>query len=243
VASNIASALVKMDMADTKLSSDEGEIISLLEVGSQLLFPDSSNNREEKMDTQPWDDPKKITSSSIQRGIEILSYVTTKTFAKNEIAHGFTGNSSPSSVLDRLVELCIQDPSMGNTLTGYGIASIFSSLVVSNETLRKEAFQGKDITMEQYDHLQNLGRTEEEKEWEKTHQDVDPPQAVRERIRTLVPKNVSRAILALLQHSKENTRDLLLSCLVRMAGEESVRGIMVQQGVLSECLRVESEVR
>ena len=42
---------------------------------------------------------------------------------------------------------------MGDSITNYGIDSIFVHMAVLLETLHKEAFIGKDITAEQYDEL------------------------------------------------------------------------------------------
>ena len=85
-------------------------------------------------------------------------------------------------------------------------------------------------------------KTEEEKEWEKNRVDVDPPRAVRDRIRKLAQKNVPRAMIHLLEQATDTTRDIVTTTLVRMAEEESVRGIMVQQGVLTACIQLFSEV-
>lgn len=244
IASNIASTFAKLGLADTKTCSDEGEIIALLQVGTQLLFQDpSSLSISPSLEKKNTSSISTTTSPSIQRGIEILSYVATKTLAKEELSHGYKGCTSSQSVIERLVEICTTLRSGTSSIDSYGIATIFSSLVVSNETLRKEAFQGKDITVEQYEALQNLGKTEEEKEWEKKRVDVDTPRAVRDRIQQLARKNVPRAMIHLLEKATDTTRDVVVTTLVRMAEEESVRGILVQQGVLKACIQVVSEVR
>ena len=127
----------------------------------------------------------------------------------------------------------------------YGLAGIFNLLSVSVETLRKEAFVGKEITKEQYDQLQALGKTEEEKEAaaKKDETEGDTPAAVSERIRKLANANVPRAIVKLLEGSSDATQEKLLEGMGRMASEQSVRGIMIQQGCLSACLKLDKGVR
>jgi hypothetical protein len=128
----------------------------------------------------------------------------------------------------------------------YGLAGIFNLLSVSIETLQKEAFVGKEITKEQYDQLQALGKTEEEKEvdFEMGKRDGDSPIAVTDRIQKLANANVPRALVKLLDGSNtDTTQQKLLEGMGRMASEPSVRGIMIQQGCLSACLELDKGVR
>jgi len=112
-------------------------------------------------------------------------------------------------------------------------------MAVSTETLRKEAFIGKEITADQYEELQALGKTEEEKENAKQNQDIDPPEAVHERIRKMANCNVPRAMVKLMTNASEHTLEQVVTGMNRMAVEETARGVMVQQGCLSACLKVE----
>jgi hypothetical protein len=130
----------------------------------------------------------------------------------------------------------------GDAQMAFGLAGIFNLLAVSMETLRKEAFIGKEITKEQYDQLQALGKTEEEKDIDakKDAKEVDTPAAVRERIRKLANANVPRAMVKLLEGStSDSTQEKLFEGMGRMASEQSVRGIMIQQGCLTTCLQLD----
>ena len=183
----------------------------------------------------------------MDRGIEVLAYLVSKTFVKEKVVSGYKPEGSPANrktALQRLVEIACA-PNSGDAQMAYGIAGIFNLLSVSIETLRKEAFIGKEITKEQYDQLQALGKTEEEKEVEakKDEKEGDDPALVSERIRKLASANVPRAMVKLLQGSNsDTTQDKLLEGMCRMASEPTVRGLMIQQGCLTTCLQLDKGV-
>ena len=234
VRSGAASCAAKIGLSNKSLSANEGEVMGLLDVAIDLLFEDEdmqSNIGKE--------------STSIDRGIEVLAYLVSKTYVKEKIANGYMPDgptSNHKSALQRLVELGCDLGTTSDSQIAYGLASIFNLIAVSIETLRKEAFIGKEITQEQYDQLQALGKTEEEKEASSKHdrKEGDDPSSVRERIQKLANANVSRALVKLLEGSSSDaTQDKLLEGMGRMASESSVRGIMIQQGCLTACLRLD----
>ena len=106
---------------------------------------------------------------------------------------------------------------------------------------------GKEITKEQYDQLQALGKTEEEKaaEAKQDEREGDDAKSVSERIRKMANANVPRAMVKLLESSKSSdaTQEKLLEGMGRMASEQSVRGAMIQQGCLTTCLQLDKGVR
>ena len=217
----------------------------------------------------------------MDRGIEVLAYLLSKTFVKEKVASGYmpdglSANRKPT--LQRLVEIACALRSSDSQIA-YGLAGIFNLIAVSIETLRRETFIGKEITQEQYDQLQALGKTEEEKKASSkiVEKEGDDPALVRERIRKLANANVPRAMVKLLEGSSSDatqdkilegmgrmasemalflfneTRCLvahilnltppLISCIVTSkASEPSVRGIMIQQGCLTTCLRLDKGV-
>ena len=250
VRSGAASCVAKIGLASTALSQDEAEVIELLGVAIELLFEedelDSSNSRSNS--------PSKVVSSklpaaatSVERGVEVICYLAQKTFVKNSIASGYKPKESSSNrkaALQQLVEIacssCSSDAQMA-----YGLACIFNLIAVSIETLQKEAFAGKEITKEQYDQLQALGKTDEEKEMEakKAYQDGDNLEAVTDRIHKMANANVPRAMVKLLEGSNtDSTQQKVLEGIGRMACEPSVRGMMIQQGCLSACLQLDKGV-
>jgi hypothetical protein len=183
----------------------------------------------------------------MDRGIEVMTYLVSKTFVKERIANGYKPDGSPpnrETAIQRLVEIACA-PKSGDAQMAFGLAGIFNLLSVSIETLQKEAFVGKDITKEQYDQLQSLGKTDEEKdvEAERGEREGDNPRAVSERIRKIANANVPRALVKLLEGSNSDaTQEKLLEAMGRMASESSVRGIMIQQGCLSACLQLDKGV-
>jgi hypothetical protein len=84
-------------------------------------------------------------------------YVVANTTVKEELAAGFGGARGPAlNLLVQAAEL----PATGEI----GLATIFQLKAATNEQIRKEAFEGTEVTMEQYDELQRMRKTEEEKE-------------------------------------------------------------------------------
>lgn len=255
IRSGAASCAAKIGLASKALSEDEAEVMELLDVAIELLFGedglDSSNSKssipgKNVLCKLPQFRPSTETTS-MDRGVEVISYLAQKSFVKNQIANGYKPEGSPSShktALQQLVEIGCA-PNSGDAQMAYGLACIFNLVAVSIETLQKEAFVGKEITKEQYDQLQALGKTDEEKEIEtrKGSRDGDNPQAVIDRIHKMANANVPRAMVKLLEGSNsDSTQHKLLEGMGRMACEPSVRGIMIQQGCLSACLQLDKGV-
>jgi hypothetical protein len=235
VRSGAASAMAKLGLADKGVSSDEGELFSLMEVASGLL-----GSEDEDIE------PVESTSTSLadnsdneprERGIELLNYLASKTMVKDELAHGYMGTGSDESILESLIKIS-RHPESLSTGAVYALSNIFTSLAVSIETLRKEAFEGKDITADQYEQLQAMGKTEEEKELEEKKREKDSPDAVRQRIEKMSEKNVPRVLVTLMKDATDATQEKVVLCMVRMATEESVRGAMIQQGCLTACINI-----
>ena len=237
VRSGAALAMAKLGLADKAVSSDEGELMSLLEVAGGLVIESSKNIN----------DSSSGSLTQLERGIELLSYLSSKTTIKDEVAHGFTLQSlSDKSLLEFLVDLSSDDKN--KTLSSavfFGLSSIFSSLAVSLETLRKEAFTDKEITAEQYDQLQSMGKTAEEKELEQNSRiDSDNTEAVSSRIQIMADKGVCSALVNIVkQGTTPATHEQVMICMMRMATEQSVRGKMIQAGCLSECIKISNQVR
>lgn len=256
VRSGAASCAAKIGLASKALSEDKGEVMGLLDVAIELLFDEDGldpsdvkgNDASKKaLSKLPPNSATETETTSMDRGIEVISYLAQKTFVKNELANGYKPKGSPQNrktAIQQLVQIACA-PKSGDAQMAYGLAGIFNSLSVSTETLQKEAFVGKEITKEQYDQLQALGKTEEEKEADakKGEREGDSPKAVTDRIQKLATANVPRAIVKLLEGSNtETTQQKLLEGMGRMACEPSVRGIMIQQGCLTTCLQLDKGV-
>lgn len=252
VRSGAASCAAKIGLASKALSADEGEVKGLLDVAIELLFEEGKCDAEKKTKIHPIPKQAPVSTSecttSMERGVEVLAYLVSKTSVKERIASGYIPPGSPGNrkpALERLVEIACS-PNSADSHIAYGIAGIFNLLSVSIDTLRREAFIGKEVTKEQYDQLQSMGKTEEEKDAEakKEDRDRDDPSSVSERIRKLASANVPGAMVKLLEGSSSDAaHEKLLEGMGRMASEPSVRGIMIQQGCLTSCLRLSKGVR
>jgi hypothetical protein len=242
IRSGAASALAKLGLADKALSANEGEVMGLLQISVELLYEDGTTaGQDSQLPSLTRSDGSPKPTTAIERGVEVLSYLASKTQVKEELAFGFRPSpDAPLSALDRLVELA-SAPEAGDSLSAYGLATIFSLMAVSIQTLRREAFAGKEISMEQYDELQALGKTNEEKDLE-PDETMDSPASVQERIRRMASANVPRAMVKLMEGATEATVEQIITGLNRMASEPAVRGLIVQQGTLSACLKVEKGV-
>jgi hypothetical protein len=118
----------------------------------------------------------------------------------------------------------------------------FNLIAVSINTLCKEAFIKKEIILEQYDQLQELGKMEEEKKKAAKidKKEGDDPALVGERIQKLASANVPRAMVKLLEGlSSDATQEKVLEGMGRMMSELSVCGIIIQQGCLMTCLQLD----
>lgn len=244
IRSGAASAIAKVGLADKATSSDEAELMALLQGAGDLLEDKGDGSLEksaaemDKKGTAKLHHFSSFATSSIERGVEMMTYLVANTVIKEEVAAGFQVPDAPKSILERLVEVS-SIPNAGESLSGFGLATIYQHLAVTNLQLRKEMFEGKEVTMEQYDEMQRMGKTEEEKEMMDLERDVDTQEACNERIRKLANAHVPRAIVTLMEGASEHTLEQLVLAMNRMAGEPSVRGIMIQQGALTACIKIE----
>jgi hypothetical protein len=242
VRSGAASTMAKLGLADKVVSSDEGELFALLEVATGLL---SENENKSTIDSDSAHNHKSQPihskyQASIERGVELISYLASKTTIKDEITHGFVfhgSSTSETSVLEKLVKLTDPKENVSSAVK-YAIACIFASLGVSIETLKKEAFEGKEISAEQYEQMQAMSKTKEELKLEESKMDTDCPEAVKTRIKTMAKQNIPLALVHMLDDASEHTLEQIVIAMMRMANEPSVRGTMIQQGCLSACINL-----
>jgi len=256
-----ASAIAKIGLAEK--GEDEVELMHLLEAACHMLEDSvaSSSSNDNKENSNTFDAKtesiisKKLNStssaskqnlSSMERGIEVLAYLASKTQIKEEVAHGFEASvDSEHTALEVLVRVAkdVADQDAGEML--FGLASIFQQVAVTVHTLRKESFEGKEITMEQYDEIQKMQKTEEEKDMQKPEpDDNDTPENCAERINKMAAANVPTALVQLLNassNSSDQAFEQVLLALTRMAAEPSVRGTMIQQGALSALIKIDRE--
>ena len=175
--------------------------------------------------------------------IEVMAYLVSKTMVKEELAHGFKATPDSKHTGLELLVKAASVPGAGGSIAAFGLASCFQLMAVTPLTLRKEAFEGKEMTMEQYDEIQNMQKSEEEKEFdeEKREMQEDSPEQCASRIAKMAAANVPNALIQLTDSASDKTLEQIVSALNRMADEPAVRGTMIQQGVLSAMIKIEKE--
>ena len=243
-----ASAVAKLGLAEDH--AQDFEIIGLLEAACFML-EDGEESIEEAcavdnvhtVDSAIAKVP--VTSgakSSIERGIEVVTYLITKTIVKEEVAHGFKATpKSKYSALELLVKIS-ESVGAGESISTFGIASIFQLMAATPLMLRKEAFEGKEITMEQYDEIQRMQKTQEEKELDAEPElKDDSADQCAERVVKMTNAGVPRALIQLTEGSSDQSLEQIVLALNRMANVQSVRGTMIQQGVLTTLIKLEKD--
>ena len=244
IRSGAASAVAKLGLSEKQ--SDEGEVMGLLLAACELLEDNKLDIGSTESKSKKETAKQQFTSfatSTVERAIEMITYLISNTTVKEELAAGFSAQTdAPHSALERLVQTA-DLPGAGESLSGFGLATIFQNLAATNEQVRREAFEGKQVTMEQYDEMQRMQKTEEEKEIMDQQKDPDTQELCRERVRRMASANVPRALVALTESdgTSEHTLEQIVIAMNRMADEVSVRGIMIQQGVLSACIKIEKK--
>eukprot|EP00536_Pseudo-nitzschia_multiseries_P007212 jgi/Psemu1/195093/e_gw1.166.69.1 len=246
VRTSAASAVAKLGLAEEH--TQDFEIIGLLEAACYMLEEGEESieaSKATKTDQKTADAFAKIpissgAKSSVERGIEVITYLITKTLVKEEVAHGFKATSqSKNSAIELLVKIS-ENIGTGESVSAFGIASIFQLMAVTPLTQKKESFEGKEITMEQYDEIQNMQKTQEEKDIEKDDEmKEDNEDQCAERIVKMTTAGVPRALVQLTNGASDQTLEQAVQALNRMANVQSVRGTMIQQGVLSALIKIE----
>lgn len=239
-----ASAVAKLGLGEQ--GTQDFEIMSLLEAACYML------EEGEAMDDSSGDKKSGSTISAIpmsagvktavERGVEVLTYLITKTIVKEEIAHGFKATQdSKYTGLELLVKVA-DNYNAGENVTAYGLASIFQLMAATPLTLRKESFEGREITMEQYDEIQKMQKTSEQKETEdESELKEDNDEQCSARVVKMVKANVPRALIQLTDGASDQTLEQIVLALNRLANVQAVRGTMIQQGVLSALIKLEKE--
>lgn len=235
-----ASSVAKLGLAEQE--TEDVEIIGLLEAACYML--EDGEIDDKKADLVRENVPSADTGalSSIDRGVEVLTYLVSKTLVKEELAHGFKAmQESKLTGLELMVKVA-DKPGAGQALSAFGLASSFQMMAATPLTLRKEQFEGKQVTMEQYDELRAMQKTPDEKEFdEEPELKEDSPEQCAARIGKMAKANVPRALCLLADGASDVTLEQVIIGLNRMANEPSVRGSMIQQGVLSKLIKIEKE--
>ncbi len=177
-------------------------------------------------------------SNSMDRAIEVIAAIVGKTHVKEEIVHGSYRVSQQA--FQNLMQLEVSPKSQA----AYGIAHIMALLTVTNKELHEIALAEKEMTLDEYERLQELQRikTKDDEgnplEEKKETPDTDTELACKIRIQKIVNKGGIMCLVKLLANGSMKTKELSARSLRQICVEESARGIFIQQGGLKACFGI-----
>lgn len=241
IRSGAAAAVAKLGLGGKdKEKADEGDAMGMLQVAADLL-EDESGQYEASQNKKDNLLAGSFGTSSLERGVEMITYLVSQTQVKEEIAAGFKSHpNSKLTVLEHLVKIA-EMPNSGESLTGFGLATIFQHICVTPQTLKEEHFADKELSASDYDELTRMSKTPEERKALDAKKPEDTDEMCAERIRLLAKSNVGRALCQLMQGASDHTLEQIIVGLNRMANEPSVRGSLIQQGALTACIKVDKD--
>lgn len=243
IRSGAAAAVAKLGLAGRdRDKADEGDVMGMLQAAADLLEDESGQfEASQTKDNAVASLTKSFGTTSLERGVEMITYLVSQTIIKEEICGGFKAESdSQYTTLECLVKISEMSKA-GASLSGYGLAAIFNHLAVTPSTLKKEHFADKELSAEEYDQLQTMAKTDEEKKMFEAIKEDDTDELCNERIRVMAKTNVPRALVQLMDGASDKTLEQIVVALNRMAVEPGARGSMIQQGALTACIKVDHD--
>merc|ERR1719487_3013552 len=141
--------MTKLSLKAKAIKHDSAEVSTMLNIISDVFKQAAaSESAVSAIHSVNSDEHRPVTS--LERAVEVLATLITKTYVKEEITHG---SHRVASLIQSLVQLPTDTPSLN-----YTIAYILSALSVTNKELQIAALASKDISYEQYTQLQELQR-------------------------------------------------------------------------------------
>jgi len=242
IRSGAAAAVAKLGLAGRdKDKAEEGDVMGILQAAADLLEDESgqfeASNKKDGLSNLT----NSFGTTSLERGVEMITYLVSQTHVKEEICGGFRAEAdSKFSTLECLVQVA-EMPKAGGSLSGFGLATIFQHLAVTPSTLKKEHFADKELSAEEYDQLQLMAKSPEEKAMFEAIKEDDTEDLCKQRIRAMAKANVPRALVQLMDGASDQTLEQIFTGLNRMSTEPSARGQMIQQGGLTACINVDKD--
>ena len=231
-----AAAVTKLSIKAKALKEDSPEVAAVLNAAFDVLRMEASNLSEEK-DMKHKDVVSSAAIVSVERAIEVIAAMSGKTHVKEEIVHG----SKPCCQGDRNASKSNFDP---RSSAAYGLAHIFATITVTNHELRAASLAEKEMTVEQYEKLQELqriktkdkdGNTIEEK---KEEEDMDSSELCAMRIKRIVASGGIACLTRLLQSGSSKTKETAARALRQICAEATARGLFIQEGAMKACCDV-----
>lgn len=239
ILNTVLSVLQSPDISNLQLSSTRNEdSASKAKLKNTVTTDKDKTKREDTIDffaSQHSKDDGRILTS-IERSVEILAGLVGKTHIKEEILHG---SYRVTPLIPSLI-LIAEQLDVRST-AAYGLCHIIASLTVTNHELKAKALADKGITTDQFEKMEELQRlhTKDENgdiiEEESARKDPDTDFLCRQRIKKLVALNVVPLLLRFLANGSDQTKDHAARALSQICVEESIRGAVIQQGLLKAC--------
>lgn len=149
IRTSIAATMTKLSLKAKAIKHDSAEVSTMLNIISDVFkHAAACESAVSAIHSVNSDEHRPVTS--LERAVEVLATLITKTYVKEEVTHG---SHRVSSLIQSLVQLPTDTPSLN-----YTIAYILSALSVTNKELQIAALASKDMSYEQYTQLQELQR-------------------------------------------------------------------------------------
>ncbi len=231
-----AAALTKLSIKAKALQEDSPEVAAVLNAAFDVLRMEVGNlsSQQEKKDAE------KVSAAaivSVERAVEVIAAMVGKTHVKEEIVHGSSRVARATEVLSKLNV----DP---RSSAAYGLAHIFAAISVTNHELRAAALAEKDMTVEQFEKLQELQRIKTKDkdgnpiEEKKEDEDIDSNELCAMRIKRIATSGGLVCLTRLLQSGSSKTKETAARALRQVCAEPTARGLFIQEGAMKACCDV-----
>jgi protein unc-45 len=239
-----AAALTKLSIKAKALEENSPEIAQVLNAAFDVLRVEVKKLEKGAKGTEKssgGDSSGVVVSSesiaSVERSIEVIAAMAGKSYIKEEIVHGSSRVAKATEVLSKV--------SVDSRSTAaYGLAHIFAALSVTNRELRALALAEKEMTLEQYDKLQELQRIKtkdkdgNDLEEKKEEDDMDTAELCSLRIKRISASGGIGCLVRLMSAGSTKTKETSARALRQICVEQSSRGMFIQEGGLKACCAV-----
>lgn len=237
IASAAASTMTKLSLKAKALQEESPEIAHVMNTATTILKQQSGSNKV---------DPNDL---SVERAIEVIAAMITKSHIKEEFTHG--SYRIAATAVNALLGLPVEQYATKRSPVPYGLVYILSALTVTNHELKSIALADKGMTPEQFDKINELQKIKPQEDKETgavvgdapEEKDSDTSDLCGRRIIKLCSLNIISVLSKVISlpevsaAAKEGSvRTLRQICVV-----EKVRGLMMQQGGLKACCDVASD--
>jgi hypothetical protein len=237
VASAAASTMTKLSLKAKALQEESPEIAHVMNTATTVLKQQSGKSKV---------DPNDL---SVERAIEVIAAMITKSHIKEEFTHG--SYRIAATAVNALLGLPVELYATKRSPVPYGLVYILSALTVTNHELKAIALADKGMTPEQFDKINELQKIKPQEDKETgavvgdapEEKDADTTDLCSRRIVKLCSLNIISVLakVIVLPEVSAAAKELSVRTLRQICVVEKVRGLMMQQGGLKACCAVASD--